>query len=161
MRGPGSGEVRQIVRAAMAEAQRRGDRHVGTEHMLLGVLSDPVGLGPRTLGIDLELMRTALLRLDRDALASVGVDPDLAVPTRSRTGHRPRRMGLSSGAKQLLHTAVVDARALGDREITTRHVLLALLGTEPPDHAAVLLQALVVDVAAARAALLPIPTDGH
>lgn len=154
------GEVREIVRAATAEAQRRRDRAVGSEHVLLGALSDPVGIGVQTLGLGVEEVRFALHKLDQEALGSVGVDPELAVAAASGARRRTGRLRLSNGAKQLLHAAVLQSKELGDGDIGARHVLLALLATKPPDPAAVLLQHLVVDLDAARASLLPARANG-
>ena len=41
-----------VVTAALEESRRRGDRRLGTEHLLLGLLHDPDCA--RALGVDLE-----------------------------------------------------------------------------------------------------------
>ncbi len=38
-----------VVAAAAAEAERRGHTYIGTEHMLLGFLSEPDGIAGRVL----------------------------------------------------------------------------------------------------------------
>jgi hypothetical protein len=53
---------------AREEARRRGDRKVGTEHLLLGLLREPVLA--QALGCDLQTARDALAALDHDALAA-------------------------------------------------------------------------------------------
>ena len=66
--------ARTAVTAALEEARHRGDRRLGTEHLLLGVLHarelDPLG----ELGLDLPRARAALAALDVAALAAVGMD---------------------------------------------------------------------------------------
>jgi hypothetical protein len=63
---------------AREEALRRGDRRVGTEHLLLGLLREPELAD--ALGHDLDETRGALAAMDREALASVGVDPAIDAP---------------------------------------------------------------------------------
>jgi hypothetical protein len=57
--------------AARDEARRRGDRKVGTEHLVLALLMEPVLAG--ALATDLASARARLEALDRDALGAVGV----------------------------------------------------------------------------------------
>ena len=56
---------------AREEAHVRGDRRVGTEHLVLGLLHEPL-IGS-LLGADLPRARAALDALDRDALGAIGV----------------------------------------------------------------------------------------
>ena len=69
-----AGGARAAVRAALEEARQRGDRRLGTEHLLLGVLHArelaPLG----DLGVELGRVRDVLADLDEAALAVVGVD---------------------------------------------------------------------------------------
>ncbi|MEV5500564.1 Clp protease N-terminal domain-containing protein [Nonomuraea fuscirosea] len=53
---------------APAEARRRGDRRVGTEHLLRGVLHEAEAA--QALGADVESARSALAVLDDAALAA-------------------------------------------------------------------------------------------
>src|ERR1700679_1299175 len=63
---------------AREEARRRGDRKVGTEHLILGLLRDPVLA--RALGSDLQAARDVLDTLDHDALAAVGIGAAFNAP---------------------------------------------------------------------------------
>ncbi len=70
---------------ANSEAVRRGDRRVGTEHVVLALLVDPESVTGLGLGVGLGAARDALLSLDRQALATVGivaVDPGPVFPGR-------------------------------------------------------------------------------
>jgi ATP-dependent Clp protease ATP-binding subunit ClpA len=142
---------RALLAHAKEEAQRRGDRRVGTDHLLLGLLHDPRGLAARTLGVDLAAARAAADALDRAALAAIGVDlgeQRLPAPTAA-----VRRPALSSGARTLLMRSVEEARRTRARRIQPRHLLLAVLSLQRPDPAAELLTALGVDAARTRARL--------
>ena len=62
---------------ARDEAVRRGDRTVGTEHLVLALLVDPASPAARALGCDLDSARRALDALDHEALAAVGIQPGI------------------------------------------------------------------------------------
>ncbi len=77
---------------ARDEAIRRGDRTIGTEHIVLAMLIDPASPAAKALGCDLDSARRALDALDLDALAAIGVEPGItagpvAVRTRGRSGY--------------------------------------------------------------------------
>ncbi|ONH32851.1 Clp protease N-terminal domain-containing protein [Pseudofrankia asymbiotica] len=65
--------ARGVVSAALAEARLRGDRRIGTEHLLLGVLHHPDTEAARSLGVGLAAARGALAILDQDALRALGI----------------------------------------------------------------------------------------
>jgi ATP-dependent Clp protease ATP-binding subunit ClpA len=142
---------RLVLGSAAEEARRRGDRRLGTDHLLLGLLHDPTGEPARALGVDLESARATDDALDREALAAVGIDAaGLALATDAAPGGRP---ALTSGARAVFQQAIDQARPAKTGRIETRHFLLALLDCERPDPAAELLQALGVDPSAVRARL--------
>ncbi len=126
----------------------RGDRRLGAEHLLLGILHDPGSLGARALGVDLESARAALDELDRSALAAVGIDASgverTPIPASSK------RTPFTSGARSVLARAAREVRTARRRRIAPEHVLLALLACERPDPAAELISQLGVDRAATR-----------
>jgi Clp amino terminal domain, pathogenicity island component len=98
-----SPDARRHVTSAAQEARRRGDRRIGTDHLLLGLLEDPNAEAARILGTDLGSARAASSELDRAALAAVGIDVDPwdpEPPGRSRS-HPP----FTSGARDVLHRA--------------------------------------------------------
>ena len=70
--------TREAVRAGAEEAQRRGDRRIGTDHLLLGLLHDPASAD--VLGITVADGREKSADLDRRALAAIGIDLDGYVP---------------------------------------------------------------------------------
>ena len=58
----------------------RGDGRVGTDHIALAMLSDPDSDTARALGVELQQARAALQALDREALATVGMDAPADAP---------------------------------------------------------------------------------
>jgi ATP-dependent Clp protease ATP-binding subunit ClpA len=135
---------KMVLTSAAEEARRRGDRRLGTDHLLLGLLHDADSSVAQALGIDLESARAASDALDRAALTAVGVnvtylgDPPQPVYAR-------RLPPLTSGARAVLKRTIDETRHARTPRIETRHFLLALLARECPDPAAQLLVALGVD----------------
>ncbi|MFJ4919541.1 Clp protease N-terminal domain-containing protein [Streptomyces sp. NPDC088725] len=137
-----------MVTSALEETRLRGDRRIGTEHLLLGVLHAPDSLAARSIGVDLESARAAMEGLDRAALAAVGIDvrgierPPIPV-SRKRTP-------FTSGARSVVPRALGEVKRSGSRRITPEHMLLAILDCEQPDPAAELMEHLGIDRAAVR-----------
>jgi ATP-dependent Clp protease ATP-binding subunit ClpA len=131
----------RIYADAGAEATRRGDRVIGTDHLLLAMLSEPDSTTARALGVSLSQARAAVQSLDDLALASVGI-------TASDLGRGALPAG-TRGRLRLTPTAAVAFAGLrksarDDRPAVT-HMLLKLLDNRRPDPAAQLLDALGVD----------------
>jgi ATP-dependent Clp protease ATP-binding subunit ClpA len=145
-----SEDARKLVLTAAAdEARRRGDRRLGTDHLLLGILHDPAAEAASALGVDLASARATQDALDRAALAAVGIHADDLGPVEDAAGPR-RRLPLTSGARAVFKRALEQARPRKSGRIETRHFLLALLACERPDPAAELLHQLGVDPAVVR-----------
>jgi ATP-dependent Clp protease ATP-binding subunit ClpA len=130
---------------ARDEAVRRGDRTVGTEHLVLALLADPASPAARALGCDLDSARRALDALDHEALAAVGIQPGITAG--SAAARATGRLRLTPAAKTVL-TGIRDARK--SRGAGLGIVLSGLLDLPRPDPAAELLAALGVDARAAR-----------
>lgn len=157
-------DARATVMGAVGEAERRGDRHVGTEHLLLGAIASAhpiVSAALADAGVDLLRTRSALDACDVAALAAVGVEvramPAAADLPARRSYGRVRRSGghrpFTGGAKQVLEAALREALQRGDRHIGSEHILLGLAARPAPDPAHELLNALEVDSAALYADL--------
>ena len=109
--------ARSAVVASMSEAKQSGHREIHPEHLALGVLDVPEGLG-------------AL------ALAAQGVDPGLA--RRVLTGSLPAPAGpepvllpFDPRSRKALDLTFRQALRLGADGVGTGHMLLALLEEEP------------------------------
>ena len=136
-------ELGKVFHDANAEAQRMGDRAIGTEHMTLALLADPESATAQGLGITLVQARETLQSLDFAALATVGIqaaDPGPATPSRVR-------MRLTPAARNVFADMRSDR---GAKPPKPQNVLLGLLERTSPDPAAALLDALGVDREAVR-----------
>lgn len=138
-------DARVVLTSAAQEARRRGDRRLGTDHLVLALLRDPNSRAAHALGVDLEAARAASDSLDRAALAAVGVNVAHldAPPPPATFGHR--LAPLTSGARSVIKTAVEATHRAGTPCIDPGTFLLALLDRDRPDPAAELLDALDVD----------------
>jgi Clp amino terminal domain, pathogenicity island component len=146
---------------AREEARRRGDRKVGTEHLILGLLREPVLA--QALGCDLQTARDALEAMDHDALAAVGIGaafnaPPIPIDEPIKRPSRPTfkavlrdRLPMTPAAKAALEKSYKEIRR--GHGTGPQQVLLTVLGLEPPDPAAELIATLGVDRAAARQGL--------
>ena len=142
---------------AADEARRRGDRRVGTDHLLLGLLREPPLA--EALDTDLESAREMLEAMDREALSvTIGSSLEAAsapVYAPDRPPPRPtlrevirQRMLLTPVAKAAMERASKDLRR--GRVVEPGQLLLELLALERPDPGAALLDALAIDRAVAR-----------
>lgn len=141
---------KNVIDHAREEAILRGDRRIGTDHLLLALLHDAEAPPARALGVTLDEGRAALAELDRAALAAIGVhlDTPLNPPVRAK-----RLVNVNSAARAAISTAKGLAQADRRHRIEPRHLLLALLTARHPDPAADLLTALSVPADAVHARL--------
>ncbi|MEN3537026.1 Clp protease N-terminal domain-containing protein [Microbispora sp. ZYX-F-249] len=149
-------DARQVVIHANEQARELRHRQVGTEHLLLGLLSRPETLSARLLmarGITGDRVRAELVRIlgdatggdiDAEALESIGIDLSavrerveevFGVGALDREPRRDRRGALLSGrrapfgprAKKTLELALREAIALKSKEIRDGHILLGII----------------------------------
>ena len=139
--------ARTAVEDARFEAARRGDRRIGTDHLLLALLHDDALA--QIVGVDVAAAHDAADQLDRTALAAIGLTLGEFRPSGSAAFGTPVSR-MTSGAKTVLQKSLANAAAEKAREITARHMLLAVLDSREPDAAATLLAALPVDRSAVR-----------
>jgi hypothetical protein len=145
-----------ICLRAGEEARRRGDRRAGTDHLLLALFEDPSV--EVVLGVNLQQARQALESLDHQALGAVGLGsgadapplPMRAVPKkpRLRDAASKDRLRITPAAKKVLEEASKPNRRR--LQITAQQVLAQILTLQPPDPAAVLLDALDVNTSEVR-----------
>jgi hypothetical protein len=108
--------ARNVVMAAQNEARAAGNATITPAHLVLGLLSDPEGLGARAIagqGVD-----TAKAR--RTALATLP----------PAVGELPELIPFDAQAQKALELTFRVALRLGHNYIGTEHVLLALLDLE-------------------------------
>jgi Clp amino terminal domain, pathogenicity island component len=151
---------------AREEARRRGDRKVGTEHLLLALLSEPDLSG--ILDVRIEEARAALDALDLQAFAAIGLDARLDLPPlpslpSTPPAELPRkptfravlkgRLPMTPTAKKVLEASrnpTRRGRAHPGTRYVAKNVLAELLELERPDPVAELLAGLGVEPAAIR-----------
>ncbi|TDC99723.1 hypothetical protein E1292_30915 [Nonomuraea deserti] len=142
--------VTVIIKAAFEEARLRGDRRMGTEHLLLGLLHHDESA--RGLGVDTAAARAALDELDRAALRMLGLEVG-DVPKSPRKHPRIPDTALTSSARAVLNQAI-KATTMKTREAQMpRHLALGLLAQAHPDPAAQVIDQLGIDRAAVRSRL--------
>ena len=120
-----SSEARQVVIRAQDRAREAGSPHVGTEHILLGLVEDDGSLASRAIvACDVPLAQVA-------DMARVDPRPEV-LPVR---GHIP----FSADAKKVLELSLRESLRLGQNYIGTEHILLGMLRDEGSPGAKVLI----------------------
>ena len=113
--------ARRVVREAQNAAVELGHDHLGTEHLLLGILDSPRCLAARVLA-DAGFGRAQVM-------AAIG-----ATETRLPGGRR-RHLPFTPRAKAAMERALANALRLGHNYIGTEHILLGLFD-DPEGYAA-------------------------
>jgi ATP-dependent Clp protease ATP-binding subunit ClpA len=155
-----------VVTAAVAEAERRGDRRVGTEHLLLGAIASPNTVTTAVmdaLALDLRSARQALEDSDTAALAAVGIGAEVVMPPASSVADQPtsrrpslwplRHRPFTAGARQAIEGALREAVVRRHGSIGAEHVVLALCARDEPDPDVNVLATLGTSAADVRAEL--------
>jgi ATP-dependent Clp protease ATP-binding subunit ClpC len=107
-------QARQVVVLAQEEARGLGHQHIGTEHLLLGVLREEDGIAARALralGVQFDRARAHVLEL---------VGPGEPGGTSGQIPFTPR-------GKKVLELSLREALALHHDYIGTEHILLGLV----------------------------------
>jgi ATP-dependent Clp protease ATP-binding subunit ClpC len=133
-----SDQGRRTVVLASDEARRLGHGHIGTEHLLLGVLRQPEQIAAETL--------TSL---------GIALD-DVSSRVEEIIGHGdgvvPRHLAFTPRSKRVLDLALRECARSGHEAVGPEHILLALV-TEGEGIAAQVLNTLGAGEARVRAAL--------
>jgi ATP-dependent Clp protease ATP-binding subunit ClpA len=141
----------KVVTAALEEARRRGNRRLGTEHLLLGLLHDPGSLPARALGVDLESARAALDALDEAALDAIGIEVgNLQRSDLAPRKHPPLTLSATTSSARAALDQSIKATTMKTRHVGPDHLLLALLACERPDPVVELMAELNIDRSAVR-----------
>jgi hypothetical protein len=107
-------KARDAVRSAQEEARAHRHAHVGTEHLLLGLLGGSQGVGARALaalGVPTEAVRARVLEI---------VPPGTEEAPSGHIAFTPR-------SKKVLELSLREALQLGHNYIGTEHILLGLV----------------------------------
>jgi hypothetical protein len=120
-------EARHVVRRAVTHAREAGSSHVGTEHLVLGLLDDPESIACRAI--------TGLGSVD-EIRSAAQPETDSGEGHAGAGGHIP----FSADSKKVLELALRETIRSGDRRIGTGHILLGILRDERSPGARVLLE---------------------
>jgi hypothetical protein len=127
--------ARHVVVLAQEAARARKHHHIGTEHLLLGLLGEPGGVAGRAL------------------VALVGSTEAVADAVDGRlepgTENSPARIPFTPKGKETLEQAMIQTKKLGHNYVGTEHLLLGLLAVDDGVAASVLTE-LNVDLPTAR-----------
>ncbi len=105
--------ARNVLTLAEEEARRFQHNYIGTEHLLLGLISEGEGVAARvlsSLNIELEQVHDAV-----EVIIGRGHQVVTATP------------GLTPRAKKVIELAVDEARRLNHRYVGTEHLLLGII----------------------------------
>jgi ATP-dependent Clp protease ATP-binding subunit ClpC len=128
--------ARRVILLGQEEASKMNSGHVGTEHLLLGLVRENEGVAAQVLTkMDVSLQR---VRQEVEAEAQTG--------TEENAGGEPK---LTPKAKRVLELAADEARRMRHNYIGTEHLLLALL-REKDGLAATVLRRLGLNLEKAR-----------
>lgn len=145
--------ARTAVLLAQEEARRLGHDQVSPDHLLLAVLSDDEGPGPRVLrelGLEHDTLAREAAALgsgDAEALRGIGIDLDAVrrraeeafgpgaldqPPRRRRSPFRRKaaHMPFTAGTRKALEQSLRQALALGHGYIGTEHIVLGLVADD-------------------------------
>ena len=132
---PFTERARRSIVLAQEEAQRLGNNYIGTEHLLLGIISEGESVAAKVLeNLDVNLQK---VRSEVEAIVGKG-----SQTTQQEMVFTPR-------AKRVIELAFEEARALAHNYIGTEHLLLGLV-REGEGVAARVLSNLGVDPAKIR-----------
>ena len=126
MPGRFTDRVKKVLQYARDEARRLNSEHVGTEHLLLGIVREGAGVAAaalKMLGIDLE-------NLAQDVERSISGNGGMMTIGSQVT--------FSDHAKTVMNASAVEAQSMDDNYIGTEHVLLSLLKVSECQAAAAL-----------------------
>ena len=129
----------KVIMIAQEEARRLGHNFVGTEQILLGLIGEGTGIGPKVLksmGVNLKDARIEVEKIIGRGSGFVAVE----IPFTPR-------------AKRVLELSLEEARQLGHNYIGTEHLLLGLI-REGEGVAAHVLENLNVDPAKVRSQII-------
>lgn len=120
--------ARKVLSLANEEAYRYHHDEVGTEHILLAIMSEGEGVGARVL-LERLGVRPSEVRTQIETLHPAGEEP---------VGDD--QIGMTQQGKASIELAVQEARSFGHHYIGTEHLLLGLLREEPELASQVLLK---------------------
>ena len=145
--------MKKVVELAIDEARRLGHSHVGTEHLLLGIVRSSESTAAKvlgSLGVELEKVR-------HQVIATLGPHPGIGTGSSASAPYSNEQFAgpfdrFTDGAKRVLAFAQDEAIRFNHNYIGTEHLLLGLI-REREGVAARALQTLGAELEKARQAV--------
>ena len=113
-----SPKVKQIITKSREEARRLGHDFIGTEHLLLGIMSEKDSLAMKVL---------EALDVDAADLQQLLEESIQRSPASSFTGLNIDGLPLNKQAEKVLKVTFLEAKMLKNEEINPEHLLLSIL----------------------------------
>ena len=130
-----SPRTKKVIELAVDESRKLGHSHVGTEHLLLGIVreGESVGAGVlESMGVNLEQVRHQVIavmgqhRPEMGATASAGIGPSAGAGIGS-SHPVPFVDRLETSGRRALARAYWEAGRANDKEVAPHHLLLGLV----------------------------------
>jgi ATP-dependent Clp protease ATP-binding subunit ClpA len=151
--------MKKAVELAIDEARKLGHSHVGTEHLLLGIVRQPQSIGAMLLGqlgVEFEKVRHQVIATLGQPHPRAGPAASASATSASASPSREQFVGpfdrFNAAAKKVLALAQDDAIRLKHNYIGTEHLLLGLI-REGESVAAQTLNSLGVELSKVRTAV--------
>ena len=130
-----SPRTKKVIELAVDESRKLGHSHVGTEHLLLGVVREGESVGAgllQSMGVSLEQVRHQVIavmgqhRPEMGATASAGIGPSAGAGIGS-SHPVPFVDRLETSGRRALARAYWEAGRANDKEVAPHHLLLGLV----------------------------------
>ena len=145
MYGRFTGRAQKAILLAQEEAQRLKHNYVGTEHLLLGLISEGEGIAAKTLeaeGVNIEVARSQVVN-------AVGYG-----------NYETEILGFTPRTKKVFELSFLEARKLGHNYIGTEHILLGLI-EEGEGVAIAILRSFGMDIDKLKATIIEMLAEGN
>jgi len=113
----------RVVMLSQEESRRMGHNFVGTEQILLGIISEPNGLA----GITIRNIKNGKVRSGKVMITLVDARKDVERLVGRGSGYVAVEIPFTPRGKNVLEGAIEESRRLGHSYVSTEHILLALL----------------------------------
>ena len=130
-----SPRTKKVIELAVDESRKLGHSHVGTEHLLLGIVREGQSVGAgvlQSMGVSLEQVRHQVIavlgqhRPEMAATASAGIGPSAGAGIGS-SHPVPFVDRLETSGRRALARAYWEAGRANDKEVAPHHLLLGLV----------------------------------
>jgi ATP-dependent Clp protease ATP-binding subunit ClpC len=127
---PLAAEAKRILAYAAEEAEALDQRHIGTEHILLGILREQESIAAKLLseyGLTVEVCRLEVKEGEKSEQGLAQKEAEQARARRLRTNVAQSLLPMSAEGFRVLAFAIEEAEALGQTAVGIDHLLLGVL----------------------------------